>query len=119
MPEAKEADVDAAVAAARLAFDEGPWPRMSPKQRADALRRVRDELQRRLPELEAVWSAELGAPAAVSGILHRFALEIWDQALTFHETLTFREERSWSGGTGVVIHEPIGVVAAVIPWNAP
>jgi aldehyde dehydrogenase (NAD+) len=45
VPEGQAADVDAAVAAARHAFDRGPWPRMSQNERAAALRRVRDEVR--------------------------------------------------------------------------
>jgi aldehyde dehydrogenase (NAD+) len=44
VPDGQAADIDAAVAAARHAFDRGPWPRMSQNERADALRRVRDEI---------------------------------------------------------------------------
>src|SRR5580698_482527 len=51
VPEAQPADIDAAVAAARRAFDEGPWPRMAPAERAAALRRIRDEIDARIPEL--------------------------------------------------------------------
>ena len=49
VPVANTADMDAAVAAARAAFDSGPWPRMHPSERADALRRIGKELESRLP----------------------------------------------------------------------
>src|ERR1700739_3770200 len=51
VPEGQAADIDAAVAAPRDAFDSGPWPRMSPKERAVALGRVRDEVEARVPEM--------------------------------------------------------------------
>ena len=50
-PEAKPPDVDRAVAAAREAFDKGPWPRMSPQERGAALLKVAEQLKARLPEL--------------------------------------------------------------------
>src|ERR1700747_708584 len=62
VPEGQAADIDAAVAAARSAFDSGPWPRMSQHERATALRRVRDELEARVPELSEALTMEIGAP---------------------------------------------------------
>ena len=55
-PEAQPRDVDRAVAAAREAFDNGPWPRMSAKERGAALLKVAEQLQARLPELATTWT---------------------------------------------------------------
>src|SRR5690348_15455630 len=60
--EAREADVDAAVAAARRAFDEGPWPWLPVAERAAYLRRVARELEARLEELAQAWTTQVGAP---------------------------------------------------------
>lgn len=57
VPDAQDADMDAAVAAAREAFDTGPWPRMTPAQRADALGRIADEIEARADEFAAVFTA--------------------------------------------------------------
>ena len=70
VPHAAPADMDAAVAAARKAFDEGPWPRMSPAERAEVLRRVAEEVGRRIPEMEASFTMEIGAPAMISKAIH-------------------------------------------------
>src|SRR3546814_18129525 len=59
--EAREADVDRAVAAAREAFDHGPWPRMSVAERADYLRRISQEIVRRSELLGQLWTGETGA----------------------------------------------------------
>ena len=63
IPETTTGDIDAAVAAARRAFDDGPWPRMSPSERAEALQRVAAEIEARLPAMEASFTEEIGAPS--------------------------------------------------------
>lgn len=119
VPEATEADMDRAVAAARKAFDEGPWPRMSPAERAEVLARVGKEVESRLPEMIEAFTAEIGAPAAVSEAFHDNAIKMWGDASTLHERFEFEEERTWADGRGKLVREPIGVVAVIIPWNGP
>ncbi|MDX5453620.1 MAG: aldehyde dehydrogenase [Rhodococcus sp. (in: high G+C Gram-positive bacteria)] len=119
VPEAREADMDRAVSAARKAFDEGPWPRMTPAERAEILVRVGNEVKKRIPEMAEAFTLELGAPAAVSTLFHQNAVDMWDDAATFHERFAFEEERTWKGGHGKIVREPIGVVAVVVPWNGP
>ena len=119
VPEASPDDMDAAVAAAREAFDHGPWPRISPAERAAALRRVGTEIRKRVPEMEASFTAEIGAPVAVSRAFHANAVSMWDDAASLHEKVAFEERRAWDGGEALIIREPVGVVATVIPWNGP
>ncbi|MFC9978392.1 aldehyde dehydrogenase family protein [Gordonia sp. NPDC127522] len=119
VPAAAPADVDAAVAAARKAFDEGPWPRMTPAERAEALLRVRDELAKRIPELVDAFSAELGAPRGLSEGFHNMALRIWEDAASLHERVDMEEPREWDGTTGTLVKEPVGVVGVIVPWNGP
>ena len=119
VPEASEADIDRAVAAARKAFDEGPWPRMTPAERGEVLARVGKEVENRLPEMIEAFTAEIGAPAAVSEAFHGNAIKMWGDASTLHERFEFEEERSWEDGHGKLVREPIGVVAVIIPWNGP
>ncbi|WP_405866803.1 aldehyde dehydrogenase family protein [Streptomyces sp. NBC_01515] len=66
VPDSSLADVRRAVAAARRAFDEGPWPRMRPAERGAVLLRMAEELERRLPELVAVNMAEAGSVRALA-----------------------------------------------------
>src|SRR5437588_10438919 len=68
VPEASEADVDRAVAAARKAFDEGPWPQTSPKERADMLRALSQGIQGRSQEFAETITTEMGSPAAFSPV---------------------------------------------------
>lgn len=115
------ADVDVAVAAARRAFDTGPWPRMSPPERGVYLKKVADILMARMPELAEAWTGQVGAVIGFSSKasyqvpgLFKFYGELCD-------SYKFVDERIGSmGGNKVrVVKEPVGVVAAVTPWNAP
>src|SRR5690242_16143503 len=64
VPEAVEADVDAAVAAARHAFDHGPWPTTPPAERAKVIARFTELLTGRIDEVSRIITAEMGAPDA-------------------------------------------------------
>lgn len=119
VPEASNPDVDAAVAAARQAFDKGPWPRMKPEERAAALLRVRAEMERRYDEMVATFSAEIGAPKMISEEFHSEALEAWTQAAQLINHFEFEQDRPFPDGHGTLVYEPVGVVAAVVPWNGP
>src|SRR5215831_18823759 len=63
--EAQDADMDAAVAAARKAFDEGPWPRLSHAERGDYLRKMGKALEARVGELAAAWAEQIGGLKAM------------------------------------------------------
>ena len=117
--EAREADVDAAVSAARTAFDEGPWPHLEPGRRAAALRRIKAEIARRIREMSRSFTLEIGAPIAVSEAFHQGALAMWEGAAQVLERYDFEEERPSDTGTARLRHEPIGVVGTITPWNAP
>ncbi|WP_347957472.1 aldehyde dehydrogenase [Gordonia aichiensis] len=120
VPEGTEADMDRAVAAARKAFDEGPWPRMTPAERAVYLKRIGEEVVKRIPAMSEAFTNEIGAPAAVSAAFHDNARKMWEDSSTLYERFEFEEERSWpDGGTGKLIREPVGVTATIIPWNGP
>jgi acyl-CoA reductase-like NAD-dependent aldehyde dehydrogenase len=119
VPDAQKADMDAAVAAARKAFDEGPWPRMSPAERAEILARVGVEVKKRVEAMSDAFTAEIGAPAASSEAFHGNAVKVWDDVVSLHERFQFEEDRSWDGGSGKIVREPVGVVATILPWNGP
>jgi aldehyde dehydrogenase (NAD+) len=115
------ADVDTAVAAARKAFDTGPWPRMSPPERGVYLKKVSDILMARMPELAEAWTGQVGATI---GFTSKASYQVPGLFKFYGEqcdTYEFVEERIGSmGGNRVrVVKEPVGVVAAVTPWNAP
>lgn len=119
--EALEADVDAAVAAARRAFDHGPWPFLSPRERATHIMRLAAELRKRLPELVNAWVEQVGAPIAVAEPVTAGTVATYDVNAGLAESFDWEELRPsmYSGHVGILSHEPVGVVAAIAPWNAP
>jgi betaine-aldehyde dehydrogenase len=120
VPEAVEADVDAAVAAARQAFDQGPWPRMTPIERAAVLTKVNEILATRTDDTVAVISSELGQPATPVQMMQVFPSQA---VLGFYPGLAdafpWEEQKQGVFGTFRVHKEPVGVVAAIIAWNVP
>lgn len=121
-PEASIADVDAAVAAARDAYDNGPWPRMSPRERAGYLRKVATNITARLEEIAQAWTLQVGAPISLTRKLvpQNATLFNYYADLIEGNSYSFVDERTRpDGGKTRVVKEPVGVCAAVTPWNAP
>ncbi|MGE4323342.1 MAG: aldehyde dehydrogenase [Sphingobium sp.] len=119
--EAQEADIERAVAAAREAFDNGPWPRLTHEERGQYLRAIGKALAARAADASRIWTSEMG-------ILHSISSEFvpaLEQAYGFYADLAGRfawEERhtpTAGGEVGLLVREPVGVVGAIIPWNAP
>jgi aldehyde dehydrogenase (NAD+) len=118
--EADETDIDAAVAAARQAFDAGPWPHLPPAERIAAFRRMVAHLEARVPELARCWTAQIGGLASFAGPMHGGCVANLAQIAGFAEQFTFVERRpSSAAAAALVVHEPVGVVAAIAPWNGP
>lgn len=119
VPVATESDMDDAVAAARRAFDDGGWPQLPAAERADALRRIAAELEARLPELSASFTAEIGTPTAIATGFNAGAVSMYTSAASLLDAFAFSTVRPAEGGRAQVNREPVGVVAAITPWNAP
>jgi len=119
--EATEVDVDAAVAAARLAFDKGDWPRLATSVRAQYVQRLSAALERRLPELSRAWVDQVGALAAVAPVVIGGGKFWFDYYAALAETYPFETQREPMDrrGSALVVREPVGVVAAIAPWNNP
>jgi acyl-CoA reductase-like NAD-dependent aldehyde dehydrogenase len=119
-PEASPADVDKAVAAARKAFDTGPWPRMSAQERGQALLKVAELLKARLPELATTWTAQMGAPIGLTRYLSSQPSDLFAYYGKLIRSYPLVDERRGGHGERVrVVKEPVGVCAAITPWNAP
>ncbi len=119
-PEAGPADIDRAVQAARDAFDKGPWPRMAPAERAMYLRRVADLLTQRLDEIAHAWTLQVGAPIMLTKKLVGQNPTLFNYYADLIEKYPFVDERRRDDGGRVrVVKEPVGVCAAITPWNAP
>jgi gamma-glutamyl-gamma-aminobutyraldehyde dehydrogenase len=114
------AEVDAAVAAARRAFDSGPWPRLAPADRGRALLRIADLLEERRDRLALTISLEMGKP-----ITDAYAIELRAAMNTFRwygqlaDKLTDESPHTAPDALALVTREPTGVVGAVVPWNFP
>ncbi|MEU0083525.1 aldehyde dehydrogenase [Streptomyces sp. NPDC006274] len=120
VPHACPADVDRAVAAARRAFDEGPWPRMALAERIEVVGRIKDAIALRHEEIARIISAQNGSPYAWSVLAQALgAMMVWDSAITVARDFTYEERRAGVLGPILVRREPVGVVAAVVPWNVP
>jgi aldehyde dehydrogenase (NAD+) len=119
--EAQEEDLDRAIAAARVAFDSGPWPRLSHSERADYMRKISAGLEERGLEISEIWSGQTGilhslARAAIPRFGHAFR-----QYAELSDEFPFTESHKPSAGgkLGFLVREPVGVVGAIIPWNGP
>jgi aldehyde dehydrogenase (NAD+) len=123
------ADVEAALAAAQDSFANGPWRRMSPRQRVEKMQAFYDALERRKEATVRLLIAEVGATVALAngaqwanGMKHfRFYLENAGQDFTklSRPELTVGANGLKILGTSVVRRDPVGVVAAITPYNYP
>jgi aldehyde dehydrogenase (NAD+) len=108
------ADVDQAVKAARRAFP--GWSRSSRKQRLEVMQAIKAEYQKRMPDIGAAITEEMGAPAALGNGFHVFlGAGHLDTAIEVLKEFKFEEQR----GSTLITREPIGVCALITPWNWP
>ncbi|WEK45945.1 MAG: aldehyde dehydrogenase [Candidatus Andeanibacterium colombiense] len=118
--EAGSEDMDLAVAAAREAFDKGPWPTTSPAERGAALNRMIDLLEPRIPELAAAWTAQVGGLASFAPMMHGGSLAALRGIAALGESFDWVSAKKGQGvDTVILAREPVGVVAGIAPWNAP
>ena len=128
-PVGSAAQVDAAIAAARRAFDEGDWPRLPARQRQALLTKFLDRIEERKAELVELIVAEAGATRLLAEFLQygipmkhaRRTVELASRApvAPLPVELTPNAQGKTTLGTGVVSREPVGVVAAISPYNFP
>jgi len=113
-------DAEEAVAAARTAFDKGPWPRMKGAERAQVLRRAADLILERKHEIALMETLENGKPMSQSLAEVEGAADLWHYAATLARNLHGDSYNNLGEQTlGVVLREPIGVVSIITPWNFP
>jgi aldehyde dehydrogenase (NAD+) len=118
--EGVEADVDKAVAAARHAFDRGPWPRMTLEERLVVLRQVSVGLSEHVDEIAHLVTSEMGSPITLSTSYQATAPRLMlDSFIELAPAYHWTDVRRSATGNALVTREPVGVVAAIIPWNAP
>ncbi|MEV8536565.1 aldehyde dehydrogenase [Streptomyces sp. NPDC051211] len=120
VPHASRQDVDRAVAAARKAFDEGPWPRLALEERIAVVSRIKDAIAVRHEEIARSISSQNGSPYSWSVLAQALGpMMVYDAAITVARDYPYEEHRTGVLGPILVRREPVGVVAAVIPWNVP
>ena len=115
-------DVELAVSAARRAFDSGPWPRMAAGERAKAMRALAACLVKRGEALDSCWLAQIGIPVAIAAGSSVRATALLNYYADLAESYPFEDLRPSAGYVSkfaVVVREPVGVVAAIAPWNGP
>ena len=121
VPEGSAEDIDRAVAVARDAFDNGPWPRMAPAERLEILQRFAGIYASRLDEMAEVITTEMGSPISFSKIGQSPPpLLILNAMLAVGAAYEWEDTRTGVfGGNVIVRREPVGVVGAIAPWNVP
>ena len=120
VPDAGAEDVDAAVAAARRAFDDGPWPRMTPAERGKVMEALARELVARTDELARTLTTENGTPVMlVRPAQINNAMDVLNYYAELASTVQLEEVRDGKYSPVLVLNEGVGVVAAIIPWNVP
>lgn len=121
VPDGTAEDVDSAVAAARRAFDAGPWPKLAPSERAAFLLRIADEVETRGEELSLTNTRENGSPVAESSGAAANAAGIFRYFATLAGYLERDDVRPFplGGGESVVHRDPVGVCGLIAPWNFP
>jgi betaine-aldehyde dehydrogenase len=121
VPEGTNADIDKAVAAARTAFDDGEWPRMSPEERIAAVERFSGIYASRLGDMAEVISREMGSPISFAQLAQSPApWMILNTAIQVAKEYPWEEQRTGVLGSPVTVRsEGVGVVGAIVPWNVP
>jgi aldehyde dehydrogenase (NAD+) len=123
-PIAAPDDVDRAVRAARKAFDGGPWPKARATERIRVLRKIADLVRAHGDELLALQALDNSVPlsfGSVYGMSPAFVADVFDHHAGWVDKLAGETLAPYQGGDHVVmtLREPVGVVAAIVPWNAP
>ncbi|ASO20348.1 acyl-CoA reductase-like NAD-dependent aldehyde dehydrogenase [Actinoalloteichus hoggarensis] len=113
------ADVDAAVASARAAFEAPSWSEISPQARAGLLYQVADVVEAHREELATLDTLDMGAPLAGSRLMVDHAVEVFRHYAGWPTKIYGQTGPSDGSRLDYVLREPLGVVGAIIAWNGP
>ncbi|WP_370937484.1 aldehyde dehydrogenase [Amycolatopsis sp. cg13] len=111
------ATVDAAVSAASAAL--GPWSALSPATRAGYLRALADEFEKRSDEISELVTRQNGTPISITRTMQSQVPVCYRYFASLAEELSVEEHVTTASGDAIVLREPVGVVAAITPWNGP
>ncbi|WP_407686101.1 aldehyde dehydrogenase [Mycobacterium sp. HUMS_1102779] len=113
-------DIDAAVTAARHAFDQGPWPRLAPAERMAAIEKLAAIYSQHLDEMADLITEEMGSPRSFSRLGQAAgAAAMMQRALAVARDYPWAERRRGVLGEVHLNRAPVGVVGAIVPWNVP
>ena len=113
-------DVDAAVRAARAAFDEGPWPRLSHTERIAAVEQLAAVYSTHVDEMADLITAEMGSPASFSRLGQAAgAASMMHLSVQAARTFPWAQRRTGVLGEVHLRRQAVGVVGIIIPWNVP
>ncbi|MGE0218464.1 aldehyde dehydrogenase [Mycolicibacterium sp.] len=119
-PDGTAEDMDRAVAAARRAFDDGSWSGLAVADRLQYLERAAKLYAERSGELAELITAEMGSPITFSrNSQGPIAQHILNYFIELGKTFEFEQHRTALSTPALVVHDPVGVVAAIAPWNYP
>lgn len=116
------ADIDAAVNAARRAFDQSDWRSTTPGERADMLQRLSEALVARSSDIATMVSRENGNPISTSTMIQAAApagAAGYFAQITREFPFDEPQRTALMGNPLLVTREPVGVAAAIVPWNVP
>lgn len=116
--------VAAAVAAARRAFDDGPWPTLAARERGRVLRKIADLIRGDAANLNALLSLDNATPSSFTGFFQvgaEYPADLFDVYAGWVDKLTGETFPSWEPNQPFTFttREPVGVVGVITPWNAP
>ena len=119
-PKASEEDVDAAIEAARKAFDSGGWSNAPARNRAAVLRRTADKIRAEQNDLARLLASEVGKPLSEAGIEVSLTADVFEYYAGLALDIKGQVISNYvSDAIGMILKEPVGVVGIITPWNFP
>ncbi|MFF0813956.1 aldehyde dehydrogenase [Rhodococcus sp. NPDC003318] len=118
--EASAEDMSRAIGAARRAFDHSAWPRLTPAERAEWLRKLADGLRRRSADASLLWTRQVGVLHSMATVSIERVGATYDYYADLAADFPFEVQHDpVQGAFNAVVREPIGVVGAIVAWNTP
>ena len=119
-PKANREDTDAAIRAARAAFDSGTWSKAPAKQRAVVLRKAADKIREELNDLSRLLASEVGKPLSEAGMEVTLTADVFEYYAGLALDVKGEVVSNYvDDALGLILKEPIGVVGIITPWNFP
>ena len=119
-PKASPEDTDAAIQAARDAFDSGSWAKAPARQRAEVLRKTATKIREEHNELTRLLASEVGKPLSEAGMEVAMTADVFDYYAGLALDIKGQVVSNYvDDAIGMILKEPVGVVGIITPWNFP